>query len=91
MRYLVKKIQSDTYEPKVLYVSDTHSFNLKGKKVISLTDLRYYAQAFNIEEATEFVKTHKDFVIEEKYESFEDNEKDSEEYDDYEEYEDSGE
>ena len=73
MKYLVKKylgknsgsLAQSRYPRKVLYVADTHTFDLKGKQLISLTDLREYAQGFSIDEASAFIKTNKDFYIEE--------------------------
>ena len=73
MKYLVKKylgknygvLSQSRYPRKALYVADTHTFDLKGKQLISLTDLREYAQGFSIDEASAFIKTNKDFYIEE--------------------------
>lgn len=71
MEYLVKKFvrkpkSLNSRKPKMLYVADTHTYNLRGKQIISLTDLREYAQEFGIEEASVFIKKNPGFVIEEK-------------------------
>lgn len=91
MEYLVKKVVKENKttpkfgDPilrdtvKTLYVADTHTFNLKGKQLVTLTDLREYAQECTLEEATDFVKTHKEFEIEEAYEEvYEDDMEDEE-------------
>ena len=70
MLYLVKKHVGPKPRLQVkdrrviLFVADTHTFDLKGKQMIALTDIEDYAQEFNLEEATEFVKAHKEFIIE---------------------------
>lgn len=58
----------------VLFVADTHTFDLKGKQMITLTDIEEYAQEFNLEDATEFVKEHKEFIIEDPLEKERDEE-----------------
>jgi hypothetical protein len=86
MKYLVKKylgqkpvLLAQSKDPrKVLYVADTHTFDLKGKQLVSLTDLKDYAQGFSLEEATDFVKLHKEFIIEDP-EDYEDEFEDEEE------------
>lgn len=50
--------------PRPLYVSDTHTFDLKGKQLITLTDVKDYGQEFTLEEANAFVKKNRKYTIE---------------------------
>jgi len=67
MQYLVKK--KNHRKSADLYVADTHSFNLKGKRIVTLTDLKEFAQEFTLKEATEFIEEYPGFTLVEKYES----------------------
>ena len=62
--------------PRLLYVSDTHTFDLKGKQLITLTDVKDYGQEFTLEEANAFVKKNRKYTIEaiERDEEYEDEE-----------------
>lgn len=62
MKYLVK---SDKISDKELYVADTHSFDIEGKQIITLTDIKEYSQDFNLDEAVDFIKKNPTFTIEE--------------------------
>lgn len=64
MQYLVKK--KNHRKSANLYVADTHSFNLKGKRIVTLTDLEEFAQEFTLKEATEFIEKYPGFTIVEK-------------------------
>lgn len=71
MVYLVKKDFGPTKkDPRVttLYVADTHTFDLKGKRLITLTDLKEYAEEFTIEDASAFIKKFDGFLIDEEEE-----------------------
>ena len=64
MQYLVKK--KSCRKSEALYVADTHTFNLKGKRIITLTDLKEFSQEFTLKEATDFIQENPKFTIEEK-------------------------
>ena len=68
MQYLVKK--KNCRKSEALYVADTHTFNLKGKQIITLTDLKEFAQEFDLKEATEFIQNNPTFTIVENEEYF---------------------
>ena len=84
MKYLVKKevkvvvrhldpSSNETVvevQSKTLYVQDTHTFNLKGRRLVTLTDLENYAQEFSLDEAMTFLKENKKFIIEEVEEEY---------------------
>lgn len=86
MKYLVRKEILEAHQDRPqLFVLDTHTFNLKGVRKVSLTDIREYAQRFTLSEGLDFVKKYKGFTLIEDLE--EDNydyiqELDKEEYED---------
>ena len=71
MQYLVKK--KNCRKSAELYVADTHTFDLKGKQIITLTDLKEFAQEFKLKDATDFIQKNSAFIIVEKEDFEEEN------------------